>query len=123
MGENSNPKNDPRPALDVLQAMLEKGNSPLAQDFKRYRMKLDWPRIVGATLADKCSPVGFKNGILYVWVSSATWMNHLFFARKELLKKINDYGGQGWVKMVRFTQDPKDVPSTDECSKDPQARP
>src|SRR5258708_6096792 len=86
-------KSMPSSAVDVLQGLLEKGNSPLAQDFKRYRLKLDWPKVVGPTIAEKCSPVGFANGILYIWVTNATWMNQLFYARRELLKKINAYAG------------------------------
>ena len=101
---------EPNSALDVLQSMLGKGNSPLAQDFKRYRLKLDWHQCVGPTIAEKCSPVGYSNGILYIWVTNATWMNQLFFARKELLKKISSFAGKGWVRDIRFTQDRRDVP-------------
>jgi predicted nucleic acid-binding Zn ribbon protein len=97
-------------ALDVLQKMLEKGNSPLAQDFKRYQLKLDWEKVVGLTISQRCSPVGFAGGILYIWVINASWMNQLTFVRKELLKKINDYSGKKWVREVRFTQDRREVP-------------
>ena len=114
-------KSEPHSALDVLQSMLEKGNSPLAQDFKRYRLKLDWEKVVGPTLAEKCSPVGFSNGTVYVWVVNSTWMNQLYFVRRELLKKINGYGGKHWVRDLRFTLDRKDVPADAAYLKDPQA--
>jgi predicted nucleic acid-binding Zn ribbon protein len=104
-------------ALDVLQGLLEKGNTPLAEDFKRYRLKLDWAKVVGPTLADKCSPVAFSNGILYIWVTSAPWMNQLFYVRRELVKKINDYAGRSWVKDIRLTQDKKDIPTEAESLK------
>ena len=117
-------KKDPLSALDVLQSMLEKGNSPLAQDFKRYRLKLDWALVVGETIAEKCSPVGFSNGIVYVWVVSSTWMNQLVLScRNELLKKINTYGGKHWAKTIRFTLDRKDVPADAACSVDQRAGP
>ncbi len=106
-----NIKSHPKSALDVLQGMLDKGNSPLAQDFKRFRLKLDWESVVGPTLATRCSPVGYANGIVYIWVMSSSWMNQLVFAKKELLKKINTYAGRGWAKELRFTQDRRDVPS------------
>jgi len=114
---------EPHSALDVLQAMLEKGNSPLAQDFKRYRLKLDWAKVVGPTLSEKCSPVGFSNGVVYIWVVNSTWMNQLYFARRELLKKMNSYGGKHWAKDIRFTLDRKDVPTEAACSQDPPAGP
>ena len=109
MKENN--KSHPRSALDVLQGMLDKGNSPLAQDFKRFRLKLDWESVVGPTIASRCSPVGYANGIVYIWVINSSWMNQLVFARKEFLKKINSYAGKGWAREIRFTQDPRDVPS------------
>ncbi len=101
---------DPKPALDVLQNMFEKGKTPLAADFKRYRLKLDWANIVGATISDKCSPVAYSKGVLYIWVSNASWLNQLFFVRGEILKKINKYAGDKWAKDIRFTQDKKDIP-------------
>jgi hypothetical protein len=118
MGNKSKPKNTPHSALDVLQGMLEKGNSPLAQDFKRYRLKLDWAKVVGATIGDKCSPIGYTNGILYVWVVNATWMNQLFYVRRELSKKINQYMQTDWVKEIRFTQNRRDVPADGQWTED-----
>jgi predicted nucleic acid-binding Zn ribbon protein len=103
-------KAHPKTALDVLQGMLEKGNSPLAQDFKRYRLKLDWEQVVGPTISARCSPVGYANGIVYIWVISASWMNQLVYGRKELIKKINQHVGKGWAREIRFTQDKRDVP-------------
>ncbi len=102
---------------------MEKGNSPLAFDFKRYRLKLDWAKVVGMNIAEKCSPVGCSNGILYIWVINAAWMNQLFYVRRELLKKINQYGGETWVKEIRFTQNKRDVPEDEKWSADPQDAP
>src|SRR5580692_11686901 len=110
--KKENSKSHPKSALDVLQGMLDKGNSPLAQDFKRYRLKLDWESIVGPTIATRCSPVGYANGIVYIWVISSSWMNQLIFARKEFLKKINLYAGKGWAREIRFTLSRRDVPSS-----------
>jgi predicted nucleic acid-binding Zn ribbon protein len=101
---------DPKPALDVLQSLLEKGTTPLAADFKRYQLKLDWASIVGATIAERCSPVAYSKGVLHIWVSNAAWLNQLFFVRQEILKKVNKYAGDKWAKEIRFTQDKKDIP-------------
>ncbi len=103
-------KSHPKSALDVLQGMLDKGNSPLAQDFRRFRLKLDWENVVGPRLSQSCSPVGFTQGILYIWVINSVWMNELLYGRKELIKKVNSYAGCKWVREVRFTQDKRDVP-------------
>lgn len=105
---------------NVLQEMLEKGNSPLASDFQRYRLKLDWAKVTGPMISEKCSPVGFSNGLLYIWVVNSTWMNQLFYVRKELVKKINDYVGKDWVREIRFTQNAKDVPTDAQWKEGPQ---
>jgi predicted nucleic acid-binding Zn ribbon protein len=109
----------PETALQVLQGLLEKGNSPLAEDFKRYRLKRVWPEVIGSTLASKCSPVGFSNGVLYIWVVNATWMNQLFFARTEILKKVNAYMGKSWAGQIRFTMDARDLPADSKLPEDP----
>ena len=102
--------NDPKPALDVLASLLEKGSTPLAADFKRYRLKMDWASVVGLLMSERCSPVAFSKGTLYIWVSNATWLNQLFYMRQEILKKVNQYAGEKWCKEIRFTQDKKDLP-------------
>lgn len=100
----------PTPAVDVLQRLFQKSNTPLAQDFKRFRLGLDWTQVVGENIASKCTPVGFSNGILYIWVVNATWMNQLFYARQDLLKKIQGYFKDKTIRMIRFTQNRADVP-------------
>jgi predicted nucleic acid-binding Zn ribbon protein len=101
---------DFKKALDVLQGLLENGKTPLSEDFKRYRLKLDWSLVVGAAISEKCSPVAYSHGVLYVWVINSTWMNQLFFVRSEILKKVNGYNGAKWAREIRFTQDKKDIP-------------
>lgn len=113
----------PTSALEVLQGLLEKGNSPLAEDFKRYRLKLDWASVVGSSVAEKCSPVGFSKGILFVWVINSTWMNQLFFMRREILKSVNKYAGRRWVHDIRLTQNQQDVPADAQWKEDQQPSP
>ena len=106
-------KDDLNSAVEVLQSLLEKGNSPLANDFKRYRLKNEWLDVAGPTIAKATSPVGFYQGILYVWVKSASWMTQLFPMRKALLKKVNSYMGGPWAKDIRFTQDLRSLPKVE----------
>ncbi len=96
-------------AMDVLEKLLSKGKTPLAQDFQRYRLKTDWEKIVGPTIAAKTSPISFAHKILHIWVTSSTWMNQLFYARKEILKKINLEMGAGWAREIRFTLDHRQI--------------
>lgn len=104
--------------IEVLQGLLNESSGALAADFQRFRLKNEWEKIVGETIASKCSPVKYQNKILYVWVTSSSWMNQLFYVRKEMIKKINKIMGDGWIKDLRFTLDHKSVTSTEESSKD-----
>ena len=97
-------------AGNVLQSLLEKGNSPLADQFQRFRLRLQWPDVVGRTISQVCFPCGFNKGKLYVCAKNSAWLNQLFYARKEIMKKVNSHLGQSWVIEIRLTLDSKDVP-------------
>lgn len=105
-------------AIEVLENLFSKGKTPLALDFQRYRLKTDWAKIVGPTIAEKASPISYKNKILYVWVVNSTWMNQLFYARKEILKKVNAEMGAGWAKDIRFTLDHKEIVNEPEARRE-----
>jgi predicted nucleic acid-binding Zn ribbon protein len=96
-------------AANVIEKLLGAGKSPLAQDFQRYRLKNEWEKIVGHTIASKSSPLAYTNWRLYIWVVNSAWMNQLFYARKEIIKKINSEMGDGWVRDIRLTLDTKDI--------------
>ena len=110
-------------AVEVLQSLLEKGNTPLAQDFKRYRLKLEWVKVTGKTIGENTSPVGFQKGTLWVYVKSAAWMTQLFPVKKALINKVNSFMGEKWIKDLRFTQDLRDVPKEATSKEDQQAVP
>ena len=114
-------RSNPKQAGDVLQALLEKRNSPLSDQFQRYRLKMKWPEVVGPTFSQVCHPCGYHKGKLYVCAKNSSWMNQLFYARKEILKKVNSYLGLSWVTEVRLTLDARDVPAEAIPKEDPQA--
>ncbi|MBK9292848.1 MAG: DUF721 domain-containing protein [Oligoflexia bacterium] len=95
--------------IEVLEKLLGDKKGHLSSDFKRFQLKSQWADIMGATIASKTSPISYKNKILFVWVESSSWMNQLFYARKEMAAKINQVMGAGWVKDIRFTLDHKSV--------------
>ena len=104
-------KKDIPAAIDILEGILGRAKSPLAQDFQRFRLKLNWAKLVGPTIAAKASPVAYQHKILFVWCVSSGWMNQLHYAKAEILKKINEHMGAGWAKDLRFTLDHKAVTS------------
>jgi len=114
-------QSNPHKAGDILQSLLEKGKNPLSEQFQRYRLKIQWAEVVGRTIAQVCHPCGYHNGKLYVCAKNSGWLNQLFYARKEIQKKVNSYLGQpNWVREIRLTLDPKDVPAEAIQKEDPQ---
>ena len=96
---------------DVLQSLLQNSKSPLSQGFTRWRLWHNWSKVVGESVAAHSNPVGYSHGTLYVWVDSSVRMQEMIFLIKPIRKKINDYIGKKWVNGIRFTLDPKNVPS------------
>lgn len=118
MGENHKirreRKNEPQHSSDVLFSLLKKANTPLGEQFIRWRLWNQWQEVVGAEIAAHTRPVQFIRGQLYVWVKSAARMQDLTFLAKPIIEKINQFGGKKWVKSIRFTLDRKSVPSPEE---------
>ncbi len=61
-----------------------------------------WPSIMGNMIAQYTRKVEFKNGVLFVYLSSAPLRQELFLARFELVKKLNEYVGAEIVHDVRL---------------------
>lgn len=108
-------KNKLTPASDVLQILFQEGKSPLAEEFSRWQLWRKWPEVVGPTIAAQTDPVGFKDGILFVWVKNSVWIQQLTFMIKPLRKKVNAFYGSDRVRMIRFTTDRKSVPKLEEA--------
>jgi len=104
------------PVSDVLQSLLQKGKGPLSQQFKRWRLWRFWGEVVGETIAENTTPVGYSKGVLYVWVKNSVQLQELLFFAIPLRNRVNEYLGYKWVKMVRFTTDRKSVPHVEESN-------
>ena len=109
------PKSPLKGSDAVLQALFENGNSPLSGPFLRWKMWKRWPEFVGPTIAEVTEPVGFQNGILYIWVKNSTWIQQMTFMREQLTIKLNEKlgekpGGGRKIRQVRFTLNRNLVP-------------
>ncbi len=125
MSENTNsPKNskkdvrkgDLSQATDVLESVLLNNKSPLSDQFLRWKLWRKWGEVVGPTISAQSMPVGFVNGILYVWVKNAVWMNEMLFLAGPIKEKVNTFVEKKWVKQVRFTLNQHEVPKSDDDS-------
>ena len=77
----------------------------------QYRPQMDqaliqvwdvWHAAVGNIVAENAQPAAFKKDILLVHVSNSTWLHHLRFMEKELIKKINQSLGSVRVRRLKF---------------------
>lgn len=96
----------------VLQSLLQSGKSGLSQQFQWWTLLKQWPDVVGETIAAHSLPVGYKAGVLYVWVHNSVWLQQLVFMVDPIRKKINEHVGRNWVKRIRLTLDRKELPES-----------
>ena len=113
------PPQDPKlkNSVEVLQALFENGKSPLAAPFMRWKIWKRWPELVGPSIANVSEPVSLRNGILYVWVKNASWMQQLVFMRDQMRQTLNQKLGQNMVQAVQLTLDRRSVPHDSEEKK------
>ncbi len=90
----------------VLEGVLMDSKSPLSDQFQRWKLERKWNEIVGATISAQSEPIGYNNGVLYVLVKNAVWMQEMLFLAGPLKEKVNAFVGKKWVHQVRFTLTP-----------------
>jgi predicted nucleic acid-binding Zn ribbon protein len=95
---------------EVLQRLFESGNSPLSEQFMRWKLWARWSEFVGPTVSKNTEPVGFYLGTLYLCVRNSSWMQQLTFMKDHIKNTINEKLGKQFVKNIRFTLDRREVP-------------
>lgn len=98
-------------STEVLQALFENGNSPLAGPFLRWKLWKKWSDYVGPTIAAVTEPVGFRKGTLFLWVHNSSWMQQLLFLREQIKKSINEKVGRNQIRTISFTLNRNLVPT------------
>jgi predicted nucleic acid-binding Zn ribbon protein len=95
---------------EVLQKLFEGGNSPLSQQFIRWKMWSKWDQVVGPTLAKQTEPVGLQRSTLWIWVPHSTILHQMTFLKDNILLAVQKAYPQLKVTEVRFTLDRKQTP-------------
>ncbi len=83
----------------LQEALREMG---LERPLLEHRVVEAWPSLMGKMIAQYTRKVELKNGVLYVYLSSAPLRHELFLARFELVKKLNEHVGADIVHDVRL---------------------
>ena len=85
---------------DILNSAL--GKYRPARDTDMTQIWDIWDSAVGRPIAMNAKPDSFKNGILFVNVSSSSWIHQLKFLEKEMILNINKQIDMTIVKQLRF---------------------
>jgi len=65
------------------------------------RLFHSWRSIVGAEVADRCTPTSLKAGVLRVKVTTPAWATELRYLAPEMIKRVNASLGGVVVKQVK----------------------
>jgi len=77
-------------------------NIPLGPRLHEFRIKREWPTLVGKAIAARTLPTKLIKGTLYCVVTSSAWMTELNFQKPLIIEKINQAVGPGAVVELVF---------------------
>lgn len=69
---------------------------------KQYQIWDVWEPVVGEAIARQAQPHQIRNMVLWVTVSSSTWMQQLEFMKKQMVTRLNDRIGEKVITDMRF---------------------
>ncbi len=58
------------------------------EDFVNFKLGIKWREIVGPFLSKNCSPAFIKDGTLYIYASSSSWMHHLSLLKGDIQDNV-----------------------------------
>jgi len=92
----------PRPihASSVLRGALP--NIAIGPRLKEFKLRREWPAIVGAAIAARVAPKSLIKNTLYCVVSSSAWMTELNYQKLLIIEKINKAVGVDTVNEIIF---------------------
>ena len=61
-----------------------------------------WPSVVGPRVAAHARAVSFRDGVVFVEVDTAAWMNELAYLRRKIAGDLNDRLGTERVTDIRL---------------------
>lgn len=86
---------------EVLKEFFE-GNPVLKYKIAESRIISGWKTILGATIVSYTTNLYFKNGILYVHLSSSVLRSELMMAKDKLIISLNEYAKTDIIKNIIF---------------------
>ncbi len=89
-------------SIDVLHRALASDNKAIAKHFDAVAVIDAFTQVLGASLAGYATNMEFRDGALYVHITSPMLRNDLFMQRSSLIEKINDAIGRKMLFSIVF---------------------
>ncbi len=75
----------------------------IERDVREHRLVIEWNKVVGPKIAQRCWPSGLKDGVLSVRAASSAWLQELSFLRNQIIARANQLvGDPPLVRKVAF---------------------
>lgn len=97
---NNRKSRSPEKVNAVLERVLSSLN--LGLRVKQYRIWDVWNSVVGDAIARQAQPQQIRAMVLWVSVSSSTWMQQLEFMKRHIVERINERIGEKVINDIRF---------------------
>jgi predicted nucleic acid-binding Zn ribbon protein len=97
---NKRKSKPPEQVNAVLERVLSALN--LGLKVKQYRIWDVWNSVVGEAIARQAQPQQIRAMVLWVNVSSSTWMQQLEFMKRQIVERINERIGEKVISDIRF---------------------
>jgi predicted nucleic acid-binding Zn ribbon protein len=100
----SEKKRKPVPIAEAVSGFLRQHG--LVKRVQQATALEDWPKVVGDRIAAVTKPLSITpDGVLFVAVSTHSWMTELALMEPELLAALNLGRGQEKVRKIRYRLD------------------
>ena len=83
---------------DALNKMLEQ--SQWKDHYLAGKIKLDWEKLMGKTVAKHTNDLIIKDGRLYIYTDVAPLKNELSYNKQLLIEKINQYLEENFIREI-----------------------
>ncbi len=91
---------DPRPMSASVEALLRRMG--WTEQVQVASVTARWREVIGDSIADKCEPVSFEDGVLVLRTTSSAWATQLTLMQGQVKHLLNEEFGREVVKELRF---------------------
>lgn len=91
--------------LEKLGDFLEKAlkRKKISIDIMDHDVRTAWKKAVGPQISAQSDPFKFKNGMLYIKITTPAWMHELQFMKQEIMDRLNAELEKESVKNIHFS--------------------